>query len=69
MNKLFFLVSLLGNLVFVSHCAAQSAPKRSLLALSKADHILAIVDPETQDLASLQKSMNLAQVFSLAPNE
>jgi len=29
------------------HCAAQATPHRSLLALSKADHILAIVDPVT----------------------
>jgi len=28
-------------------CAAQSTPARSLLALSKADHILAIIDPST----------------------
>jgi YVTN family beta-propeller protein len=28
-------------------CAAQSTPARSLLALSKADHILAIIDPAT----------------------
>jgi DNA-binding beta-propeller fold protein YncE len=28
-------------------CAAQSVPRRSLLALSKADHTLAIVDPGT----------------------
>lgn len=30
-----------------SECNAQSTPKRSLLALSKADHMLAIVDPVT----------------------
>src|SRR3954467_406869 len=28
-------------------CSAQPAPRRSLLALSKADHTLAIVDPAT----------------------
>jgi DNA-binding beta-propeller fold protein YncE len=28
-------------------CAAQSTPARSLLALSKADHVLAIIDPAT----------------------
>ncbi len=28
-------------------CIAQSTPKRSLLALSKADHVLAIIDPVT----------------------
>jgi YVTN family beta-propeller protein len=31
----------------VSECEAQSTPQRSLLALSKADHILAIIDPVT----------------------
>jgi DNA-binding beta-propeller fold protein YncE len=30
-----------------THCAAQSAAPRTLLALSKSDHILAIVDPVT----------------------
>ena len=35
-------------LVFaVTGCAAQSTPARSLLALSKSDHILAIIDPVT----------------------
>jgi YVTN family beta-propeller protein len=33
--------------VLVTGCAAQSTPPRSLLALSKADHILAIIDPAT----------------------
>ena len=28
-------------------CSAQSTPKRTLLALSKGDHILAIIDPGT----------------------
>ena len=28
-----------------SHCAAQSTPARTLLALSKSDHVLAIIDP------------------------
>ncbi len=31
----------------VAGCLAQSTPTRSLLALSKADHILAIIDPVT----------------------
>jgi len=31
----------------VIRCSAQSTPTRSLLALSKADHILAIIDPTT----------------------
>src|SRR6266496_3239807 len=30
-----------------TECKAQSTPKRSLLALSKANHTLAIVDPAT----------------------
>ena len=35
-------------LIFVSAtCAAQPAPSRSLLALSKEDHVLAIIDPAT----------------------
>jgi DNA-binding beta-propeller fold protein YncE len=39
---------LLMTLVFaVSECAAQSTPSRALLALSKGDHILAIIDPVT----------------------
>ena len=39
-------VSLL--LVMLVHdCSAQSTPKRTLLALSKGDHILAIIDPST----------------------
>ena len=38
----------LMTLVFaVTECNAQSTPKRSLLALSKANHTLSIVDPET----------------------
>jgi YVTN family beta-propeller protein len=32
---------------FAAECAAQSTPTRSLLALSKTDHILAIIDPVT----------------------
>lgn len=31
----------------IQPCQAQSTPKRSILALSKADHVLAIVDPAT----------------------
>ncbi len=46
--KLFVVNFLLITLVFPgAECAAQSTPVRSLLALSKADHILAIVDPVT----------------------
>jgi YVTN family beta-propeller protein len=46
--KLFIVNSLL--IIFLctaTGCAAQSNPQRSLLALSKADHILAIIDPVT----------------------
>src|SRR5450755_691952 len=32
---------------FAAECVAQSTPAKSLLALSKTDHILAIVDPVT----------------------
>ena len=36
------------SLVCAAHyCGAQSTPKRSLLMLSKADHVLAIIDPAT----------------------
>jgi YVTN family beta-propeller protein len=46
--KLFVVNFLLIMLVcFGAGCAAQSTPVRSLLALSKGDHILAIVDPVT----------------------
>jgi YVTN family beta-propeller protein len=38
----------LATFIFVAtECNAQSTPKRALLALSKADHTLAIVDPAT----------------------
>ncbi|MDN5288089.1 MAG: vgb 1 [Mucilaginibacter sp.] len=43
--KLSFLCILL--VFVVAGCAAQSTPSRSLLALSKGDHILAIIDPVT----------------------
>ncbi len=43
MRSFFLLVSLFGGMV----CNAQQAPRRSLLALSKTDHTLAIVDPTT----------------------
>jgi len=39
-----FLVTLIYS---ATECAAQSTPSRSLLALSKTDHMLAIVDPVT----------------------
>ena len=39
---------LLGTCIYsATGCNAQSTPRRSLLALSKADHTLAIVDPIT----------------------
>jgi len=38
---------LLITFILVSACNAQSTPQKSLLALSKADHTLAIVDPAT----------------------
>jgi DNA-binding beta-propeller fold protein YncE len=38
---------LFATLVCSSRCLAQSAPKTTLLALSKSDHTLAIVDPVT----------------------
>jgi YVTN family beta-propeller protein len=48
LSKYFTVNSLLLVFVFfASECSAQSTPSRSLLALSKADHILAIIDPVT----------------------
>lgn len=41
---IFFLITLIYS---ATECTAQSAPHRSLLALSKTDHTLAIVDPVT----------------------
>lgn len=35
------------TVLFTTACTAQSTPRRSLLALSKADHTLSIVDPAT----------------------
>jgi len=48
MTKL--LIALFAFVSFISttqFCAAQTTPHRSLIALSKADHILAIIDPGT----------------------
>ncbi len=42
----FFPLNLLLSILTIG-CSAQSVPQRSLLALSKADHVLAIVDPAT----------------------
>jgi len=54
--KLFkFLIAafVLGALVYaIPNCFAQSTPQRSLLLLSKADHILAIVDPLTLNIVA-----------------
>ena len=38
---------LLATFIYTSSCSAQVTPKRSLLALSKTNHTLAIVDPVT----------------------
>jgi YVTN family beta-propeller protein len=48
-SKLLRLMAMIaGAITFaVSACVAQSTPKRSLVALSKADHTLSIVDPVT----------------------
>jgi DNA-binding beta-propeller fold protein YncE len=49
-RRMRILISNLFLLVFIitsSNCAAQSTPAKSLLALSKGDHIMAIVDPVT----------------------
>jgi YVTN family beta-propeller protein len=46
--KLLTLSFLLTILVYTAtECAAQSTPARTLLALSKSDHVLAIIDPVT----------------------
>lgn len=46
--KLFAIAVLWASLIFASTgCFAQSTPARTLLALSKGDHILAIIDPGT----------------------
>lgn len=44
MAVIFLMITLVYT---VTDCVAQSTPKRSLLALSKGDHILAIIDPVT----------------------
>src|SRR3954469_21948556 len=47
-SPLITLAAVVFMLVFAAtNTAAQSTPARSLLALSKADHIMAIVDPAT----------------------
>ena len=46
--KLLTVSFLLITLMYAaSECAAQSMPSRTLLALSKSDHVLAIIDPVT----------------------
>src|SRR6185503_4342147 len=46
------IVCLVTFIFSVTVCIAQSTPKRSLLALSKANHTLAIVDPETLNIVT-----------------
>ncbi len=46
-EALLLIFFLLASICPVTECHAQSAPHRSLLALSKTDHMLAIVDPLT----------------------
>jgi YVTN family beta-propeller protein len=46
LSKLFTL-SLLLTVCIAARCKAQSTPQRSLLALSKSDHTLSIIDPVT----------------------
>lgn len=43
---------MVGISIFISATAAEAAPKRTILALSKADHTLAVVDPETLKVLS-----------------
>ena len=46
--KLITINSFLITIMFSSiKCSAQTTPRRSLLALSKADHMLSIIDPAT----------------------
>ncbi len=48
LNRFVAINLLLAVFVFTAtECVAQSTPKRTLLALSKGDHILAIIDPAT----------------------
>src|SRR6476620_10937405 len=51
MSRLITVYVLLIAFIFAaSECSAQSTPKRSLLALSKSNHTLAIVDPATLNI-------------------
>lgn len=51
MPRLFAVIVLLATFIYPAIvCNAQSTPKRSLLALSKANHTLAIVDPATLNI-------------------
>jgi DNA-binding beta-propeller fold protein YncE len=43
---------LIAAIYFATDCNAQSTPKRTLLALSKANHTLALVDPSTLKIIS-----------------
>ncbi len=48
MNRLIAVTFFLASFIYpATECNAQSTPKRSLLALSKTNHTLAIVDPVT----------------------
>ena len=47
LSKLAAIIFLLILIYPATQCAAQSTPPRSLLALSKGDHVLAIIDPVT----------------------
>ena len=46
MTRIIICASLAG-LIHASHCAGQSTPRYNLLALSKTDHVLAIIDAAT----------------------
>ena len=46
-NKTSLLAALIASLAVTTAAHTQSAPHRSLLALSKTDHMLAVVDPAT----------------------
>ncbi|GEO11324.1 YncE family protein [Segetibacter aerophilus] len=45
-------VFLIGTIYSATDCLAQTTPKRTLLALSKANHTLALVDPSTLKIIS-----------------
>lgn len=53
-NRTLILISILVStgIFFVTDCNAQPTPRRALLAISKANHTLAIVDPNTLKIIS-----------------